>query len=90
MLEVTTENSKGQTITTAELEKEDLSSVTFLSNIDQISDEQTKQITYENKQQQYVAEEKLETIDTEGENILMQNQITSDTEMLTSNDKQES
>ncbi|CAG8805852.1 19650_t:CDS:1, partial [Cetraspora pellucida] len=32
----------------------------------------------------------LETMNTEDENILMQNKITSDIEMLTSNDKQES
>ncbi|CAG8466252.1 6456_t:CDS:2 [Cetraspora pellucida] len=34
--------------------------------------------------------EKLETMNTKDENILMQNQITSDTKMLTSNNEQES
>ena len=34
--------------------------------------------------------EKLETMNTEDENIIMQNEITSDTEISTSNNKQES
>ncbi|CAG8786456.1 8631_t:CDS:2, partial [Cetraspora pellucida] len=47
MPEVTIETPKGQKSKTAKLEEEDLSSVTSLSNKDQISDEQTKQTTCE-------------------------------------------
>ncbi|CAG8771082.1 2584_t:CDS:2, partial [Cetraspora pellucida] len=70
MPKVIIETPKGQKSKTAELEEEDLFSVISLSNKDQISDEQTKQITYNN--------------------IIMQNEITSDTEMSTNNNKQES
>ncbi|CAG8682332.1 19068_t:CDS:2, partial [Cetraspora pellucida] len=98
MPKITIETSKGQKSKTAELEEENLSSVTFLSNKDQISDEQTKQTTckkpisnykLKNKNTMNNSMEKLKTMNTEDDNIVMQNKITSDTEMSTSNNEQE-
>ncbi|CAG8778487.1 24662_t:CDS:2 [Cetraspora pellucida] len=99
MPEVTIETPKGQKNKTAKLEEEDLSLVASLSNKDQISDEQTKQTTCEmptsnhelkNKNTMNNSMEKLETMNTKDVNIVMQNETTSDIEMLTSNNKQES
>ncbi|CAG8672858.1 10662_t:CDS:2 [Cetraspora pellucida] len=86
MLEVTIETPKGQKNKTAELEEEDLFSVTSLNNKNQILDKQTKQTIHKEP----ISNCKLETMNTEDENIIMQNEITSDTKMLISNNKQES
>ncbi|CAG8759926.1 6181_t:CDS:2 [Cetraspora pellucida] len=86
MPEVAIETSKGQKSKIAELEEEDLSLVASLSNKDQISDEQTKQTICEEP----TSNHKLETMNTEDDNIIMQNKIKSNTEMSTSNNEQES